>query len=164
MKMMLLILALAVCVAETARAQTARFVGESLVISDAGRRITIPNMTVIADHAPIAPCVHAIQKRNSEYFLLVTTSSWTRGYPPRGGYCGSGVEARVDWLHIVAGKVAQADGDCYESCRRNREGHILGWRGSIFTVETEDSEETFDTIRVTFDSRHPEAGIKTEQD
>jgi hypothetical protein len=112
-----------------------------------------------------------VVKRKGEYFVLMTTSEWMRGYPPRGGFGGGGVEAYVTWLHVVDGKAGDTVSERYMSFHDNREGSIVGWRGSVFTVRTEDWLEDKDpkekvawqTITITFDTRHPEEGIKVEK-
>jgi hypothetical protein len=163
------ILLLAFALALTASAQTARFVGESLVISDGGHRIRLPD--IIQQH-PIARCVHAVRKRQADYYVLFGASEWSRGYPPRNGNCGAGVESHITWLHVRDGKVLDRKVALYESCFTNRDGWALGWHGSLFTVETEDLVEdsaradkaaVWQTLKWTFDVRRPDAAFTEEQ-
>jgi hypothetical protein len=82
----------------------------TLVIVDGGHRVRISNVSEGVEFVPTAPYVHAIQKRNGEYFVVLTRSEWTRGYPPRGGAGGAGgcgEEACVQWLQIVDGGAGQ---------------------------------------------------------
>lgn len=154
----------------TASAQTARFVGESLVITDGQRRIRLSD--VIGPH-PIARCVHAVQKGHREYFVLISARMWSRGYPPRSGYCGAGVESYIEWLQVRDGKIAKRAKGLVKSCFDNRDGGITGWRGTIFTAETTDLVENRDgpadaparwrDITFTFDAAHPQKGINQKE-
>ena len=165
--MTLSILCLAFMFAVSVRAQTAKFIGESLVITDGLRRVQLAD--VIEPH-PIARCVHAVQKRHGEYFVLISAREWSRGYPPRGGRCGCGVESYIEWLHIRDGKIAERTKGLFESCFDNRDGKVTGWRGTILTAETTDLVENRDgpanaparwrDIIFTFDAEHPEEGIR----
>ena len=166
-KTTLLTSVLALFIRSAVSAQTARFMGESLVIADGQRRIRL--VDVIEPH-PIARCVHAVQKRHGEYFVLISASEWSRGYPPRGGNCGCGVEAYIEWLHVRDGRITERTKGLFESCFDNRGGSVTGWRGTILTAETVDLVENrngpantpavWRTITFTFDSAHPNEGIK----
>ncbi len=167
MKIVFLAICLTAGASSIAYAQSAHFVGESLVIKDGGHRIFLPD---VIDPHPIARCVHAVQKRRNDYFILISVSEWTRGYPPRDGYCGSGVESSIQWLRIRDGKIAERTNGLFESCSDNRGGGITGWQDSIFIAETTDLIENRDgpaeaparwrDITFTFDSSRPEEGIK----
>ena len=152
-----------------AGAQTAQFVGETLVISDGSHRIRL--LEVIQPHS-IARCIHAVQKRKKDYFVLFGATEWSRGYPPRNGNCGSGLESHITWLHVREGKVLDRKEALYESCITNRQGWVLGWHGSIFTIESEDLVEdsvragkaaVWRNIKWSFDIRRPEAAFTEEQ-
>jgi hypothetical protein len=162
-----------VAICFVAQGQTARFASDgTLVISDGGKRIRLKEISEQIDHCPTAPCVHAILKRHGEYFVVVTTSDWTRGYPPRGGGGGAGEEAYIHWIHIVDDKVSESTEYRFESWRDNRQGGVVGWRGSMFTVTTSDlledklqakEKDIRQEITFTFDADHPEHGIKEEK-
>ena len=169
MKQTLVILLIAFAMALAAGAQTAQFAGETLVISDGSHRIRLPE--VIQPHS-IARCVHAVQKRQRDYFVLFGATEWSRGDPPRNGNCGSGVESHITWLHVREGKVLDRKEALYVSCITNRQGWALGWHGSIFTIETEDLVEdsvragkaaVWRSLKWSFDIRRPEAGFVEEQ-
>ena len=173
MKDKLLTLILCSTLISVAHGQTARFLSDGmLVISDGARRIRIADISEPPDHVPTAPYVHVVQKRHGEYFVVVTTSRWTRGYPPKSGGGGAGEEAYVRCLHVVNGKVLESTEGRFRSWSDNREGGIDGWHGPIFTVTTDDEledrvhanqKDIWQTITYTFDARHPEVGIKEEK-
>jgi hypothetical protein len=111
-----------------------------------------------------------VRKVGDDYYLLVTTSAYTRGYPPKGGFGGGGQEHYLMWLHIAEGCEAERTEHRYQSFVHNREGRIEGWHGSIFTARAEgdveepaDEKNTRQSITFAFDAKHPEAGIKEER-
>jgi hypothetical protein len=73
----------------------------------------------------------------------------------------------------VGTKVVECVDEDYESWRDNREGKLIGWRGPIFTVVTEDlleDDEQNDAktrvvqrTTVTFDARRPQDGLKLDR-
>ena len=166
----LLLIPLASALVLTVNAQTARFVGDSLVIADGKQRI---RLTEVPGADSIARCVHAVQKRDGEYFVLIGAREWSRGYPPRGGYCGAGEEAYVEWLRVRDGKIAERTMALFGSCLDNRDGSVSGWRGSVLTVETSDLVEdrnapanrpaVWREITFTFDASRPAEGIKQKE-
>ncbi len=177
MKSTLLTLVLAASLTIATYGQTARFTGSftgdgTLVIADGTHHIRIPDISEPSDHCPTAPYVHSIQKRHGDYYVVVTISHWTRGYPPRGGAGGSGEEAYIKWLHIVDGKISESTEGLFRSWGDNRDGFIDGWHDSIFKVTTNDlledklkakEKDIWQDIIYTFDARHPENGIKEEK-
>lgn len=155
----------------SASGQSARFVDRILTIKDGAKRINLGKIGGSPDEAPQKPCVHAVLKRHDEYFVVVTVSEWSRGYPSSHGMCGAGVESYLKWLHVAAGQVAETKQYRYASCVDNREGAVKGWQGPIFTVITTDELEDkvqanekaiWQDILFTFDAHHPETGIKEE--
>ena len=111
--------------------------------------------------------------RQSEYFILISARTWSRGYPPRNGYCGRGVESYIEWIHVRDGKIAERTKGLFESCFDSRYGGITGWRGTILTAKTTDIVEKRDgpadvparvrDITFTFDAAHPDEGIKQKE-
>lgn len=168
---MKIILCLLATCALSANGQTARFRGGDLVISDGSQHIRIAEVSDPPRETPLAPHVQSVKKADGDYYVLVTTSAYTRGFPPRTGFGGGGREYYLTWLHIAKGEVLEKTEQRYQSFAQNREGRIEGWHGSIFTAKTEGDveEETPDqknarqTITFTFDAKHPEAGIKEER-
>ncbi len=158
-------LALCLCLSFSANAQTAKFSGTSLIISDGQKRIQLHD--IIAADA-FARCVHAVQKRNGDYFLLTTVGEWSRGAPPRNGFCGAGRENYLEWFQVHDGKITTHTKVLYASCFDNRDGRIIGWRDKIFTAQVDYYLEHSDQktseygwkITYTFDANKPEAGIK----
>lgn len=173
MKSVLLILVLTIILPYAACGQTAHFAGDgTLVISDGARRIRLPDVSEEIDHCPTAPCVHAILKRHGDYFVVITVSNFTHGYPPRGGGGGCGVESYLKWLHITGDKISESSENLFESWRDNRQGGIDGWHGFLFKVITSDlledqvaadEKKEWQDITYTFDAHHPENGIKEEK-
>jgi len=170
MKKALLVPMLVVLFALPARAQTAHFTGRDLVIKDSGKTIKIARFlpTVVP---PDPPCVHSVEKRDGEFFVVVTTHEWSRGSPMPRGECGAGEESYVKWLHIVNGKVKESFDGLYESCLKNRDGSVVGWNGPLFVVTTDaelpdkvqaNAKDIWSTITFTFDAHHPEQGLKEE--
>ena len=156
---------LATALSCAASAQTARFVGESLVIADGPRRIRLP--PVIKPH-PIARCVHAVQKRSGEYFILIGGSEWSRGYPPRGGLCGSGVEEYIEWLHVRNGKIIETQKGLYLSCWDGRSGVPPAWqdgqlRWGVVYVWIDEGAGHAEQISWTYDPRAPRKGIQEQK-
>ena len=107
---------------------SARFVGRAVLVKDGPHRITLPE--VAEDHA-IYTVIHSISRRGADYHLVIGCSNLSRGWPPRGGYCGSGIESYVEWLHIHEGKIVEQREGLYESCFRNRDGYSIAWKNGV---------------------------------
>ena len=170
MRISLLLVSLLTAFSLSATGQTARFEKGDLVISDGSSRIRLAEVSDPPGHTPRKPTVHCVKKVGEDYYLLVTTSAYTRGYPPKGGFGGSGQEHYLMWLHIAGGREVERVEHRYQSFIHNREGRVEGWQESIFTVRTEgdveepaDEKNTRQSITFTFDAKHPEAGIKEER-
>jgi hypothetical protein len=162
----IILVALSAMLSSTSIAQKAHFVGESLVIADGTRRIRLPN--VIEPH-PEYRVVHAVQKHANDYFVVFGVSEWSRGYPPKNGNCGAGIESHIDWLHIRDGKIVQRQSGLYESCMLNRDGYSIEWqRGTLrwttkgLRLEGEGLPPTFIWVNYswTYDPAHPDKGIE----
>ncbi len=141
----------------------------ALVIIDGKKRIRLNDVSEPIAQVPTAPCVHAVQKRKGEYYVVVTTSRWTRGFPPGDGAGGCGEEAHLRWFHVSGGKITRSAGYKFRSWSDNREGGIKGWSGGVLSLTTEDLMEArlranekavWQTITFTFDAAKPEAGIQ----
>jgi hypothetical protein len=170
MKLFLLFVSLVAMFAASAKGVTARFEGGDLVISDEAKRIRIAEVCDSPDETPHKPWVHCVKKAGEDYYVLATTSAYTRGAPPKAGFGGGGEEYYLIWLHIAGGEVAEKVEHRYRSFVENREGQIEGWHGPIFTARCEgdveeptDKKNTRQTITFTFDAKHPEEGIKEER-
>lgn len=88
--------------------------------------------------------------------------------PATQGLCGGGMEGYITWLHVREGKIVERQAGLYESCFKNREGEVLGWKDGVLlwqssgelSVEREGKQEFVPTVFAwTFDSARPEAGI-----
>lgn len=142
-----ILIALSATLCSTCSAQRAHFVGESLVITDGTRRIRLPN--VIEPH-PEYRVIHAVQKRSDGYFVVIGVSEWSRGYPPKGGNCGAGIESHIDWLHVRDGKVIERQSGLYQSCVQNRDGYAIEWQHGILHWSTEGQRRVEEGGRTTF--------------
>ncbi len=160
-----IVIALSAMLCSDGIAQTAHFAGESLVIMNAAHRILLP--AVIESHSEYG-VIHAVQKRAGDYFVVIGVSEWSRGYPPRGGNCGAGIESHIDWLHVHDGKVVRRQTGLYVSCIQNRDGYSIEWRHGVLHWSTEGQRRGGDDGRTTFirvnyswsfDPAHPENGI-----
>jgi len=147
-------------------AQSVHFSRGSLVISDVYRKLVVKD--TFSPHS-WGEVVHAIQKRGQDYFIVVGVSELSKGYPPKGGNCGSGIESHIDWLHIRNGKLLDRQSGLYASCIHNRDGWAIKWESGLLHWTTqgrapEGDPATGEFIDVTytwaFDPAHPEAGIK----
>ena len=161
----LFFIVLNVALCSMCHAQKARFVGESLVISDGTQKIRLPD---VIDPHTMYHVVHAVQKRADEYFVVIGVSELTRGYPPRGGECGAGIESHIDWLRIHEGKIVELQSGLYESCRQNRDGYSIKWQDGVLHWSTagqrrveEGGHTTFIPVSYswTFDPAHADKGI-----
>ena len=123
----LLILGLIYSVVSSAVASAldVRISGDSLVVFDGRTRFSIPD---VVDYRPIATCVHAYQKHGDEFYVVLGVREWSRGYPPRSGLGGAGVESKVAWLHIRDQKIVNRDEGVYESFWDVRSGVHPKWR------------------------------------
>lgn len=111
--------------------------------------------------------LHAVSQRGADYYIVYGTSEMSRGWPPRNGRCGSGIESYIRWLHVREGKIITTAEGLYESCFRDRYGGEIKWKDQKLHWGT----EGFDALpndpnnrqRVdyewTFDPAHPEQGI-----
>ncbi|OAI58070.1 hypothetical protein AYO49_01445 [Verrucomicrobiaceae bacterium SCGC AG-212-N21] len=148
-----------------ASAISARFVGTAVVIHDSDTKITIPDLT---DEHAFYQTIHAVCSSDGDYFLLLGTSELTRGWPPKSGMCGCGIESYIEWLHIRSGKVIARKQAHYQSCRMNRDGWSIEWksgkllwstRGSVRREEAGNLKFVSMDYSWEFDPRHPEKGI-----
>ena len=147
-------------------ALSARFVGESLVISDDARRVRLPDLIEPYSEYHV---VHAVLKRAGDYFVVVGISELSRGYPPKGGECGAGIESHIDWLRIHDGKIVERQSGLYESCFQNRFGYSIEWQNGVLHWSTEGQRRVEDSGHTTFipmsyswtfDPAHPDKGIE----
>lgn len=146
-------------------APSAGFRGENLVVRDGGRTLTIRE--ILAPHARYST-IHGVQKRGGDYFVVYGTSELSRGWPPKGGNCGCGIESYLKWLQIRDGKVIAQQEGRYQSCFSNRDGWSIRWdKGKLvwstngFDDRDPGSGKSPDdaVFTWTYDPAQPQAGI-----
>jgi hypothetical protein len=157
------ILALMVSCANAA--PRAAFDADDLVIRD-GRRSS--RLKGLLDRHAFYATIHAVQQRGPDLFVVYGTSEMSKGWPPRNGHCGCGIESYVRWLHIREGGIIARQEGRQESCFMNRDGWSIAWRQGKLVWNTEGIERHGDPVtgRIvpvaftwTFDPAHPEKGI-----
>jgi len=168
-----LIRSLALCVSAiscAAASPHASFQGENLVIRDGHRRFTLPS--IVDSHAEFST-IHSVQRRGTDYFVVYGTSEWSRGWPPRNGKCGCGLETYIRWLQIRDRKIIADQEGRYISCLSNRDGWGIDWKdGKLMwrsegLISKEESGELISTwlkYSWVFDPSKPEAGITESQE
>lgn len=146
-------------------APSANFDSDDLIVRD-GRRSSRIN-GVLDPHA-FYGTIHAVHRRGQDFFVVYGTSEMSRGWPPKGGYCGCGLESYIRWLHIRDGKIMEQQEGRQESCYQNRDGWSIAWQQGKLIWNTEGFEREGDPINGkivsiaftwTFDPVSPEAGI-----
>lgn len=106
-------------------------------------RLRLPD---VADPHAFFTTVHAVSRRGADLYLVIGSSELTRGWPPKSGNCGCGVESFIRWLHVRdAGGIAWQGGKLTWSS--------LDWKPSAA------AEPAAKLLRWTYDPRHPERGI-----
>jgi hypothetical protein len=148
---------------------TARFQGMSLVLRDGDAKFVLPDLV---DAYSFHETLHAIARRGRDYFIVYGSSEMTRGWPPRNGNCGAGIESFIRWIRVRDGKVLEEQEGLYESCLSNRDGWAICWKDGKLIWNTEgwkkepsDPKVSAVSIRLEwiFDPAHPELGIKESE-
>ncbi len=158
----LLIFVFATSVSTSIASPSVEFRDTKLVIRDGRKTFTLRDL--IDPYAFFTIC-HAVQKRGHDYFVVYGSSEMSRGWPPRNGRCGSGIETYIRWLHINDGKIIDQQEGLYESCWKDRDGWLIEWSEGKLHWQADGFEHPDDskTISVTYfwiyDPQHPEAGI-----
>ncbi len=150
------------------RAASASFDGPDLVVRNG--KTTFRLSGIVDEHAFFAT-VHAAVRKGRDFYLVIGSSELTRGWPAKGGNCGSGIESFIRWLHVRDGKVLETQEGLYESCRLNRDGWSLRWKeGKLIwsTCEWKCSADvstpaTAFFLNWSYDPQHPEKGIAEEE-
>lgn len=144
---------------------SAKFSDEDLVVRDGSKAFKIPS--VLDAHAFYAT-IHAVQRRGQSYFVVYGTSEMSRGWPPKGGNCGSGLESYIRWIHVKGGKVIEQQEGRQESCIKNRDGWSIAWRDRKLVWSTQGIERRGDPVTGkivsvaftwSYDPGRPSAGI-----
>lgn len=90
----------------------------------------------------------------------------TRGWPPKGGNCGAGIESYIRWVSVENGKISKNSVGLYESCRQSRDGWRIVWKGGKLVWTTQGSERIGQgsggmfAFQWVYDPSHPELGIE----
>lgn len=153
--------------AAAAPALSASFEGPDLRVNRGQTRLRLPD---VADPHAFFTIVHAVSRRGADLYLVIGSSELTRGWPPKGGNCGCGVESFIRWLHVRDGRVIGTQEGRYESCRLNRDAWGIAWQGGKLTWSSRGWKPSVDAVtepaahllRWTYDPRHPERGIVEE--
>ena len=163
---LILIVALLATTFTRAGAVEAHFVGTSLTISDGKYRVVIPEQI---DPYAFFKTIHATHRRGNVFYVLFGTSEMSRGWPPKNGYCGAGIESFIKWLKIQDGKIVEEKEGRYESCFQNRDGWSINWiDGKLVWISTGTREREvlgqrdYELVDFTwtFDPQNPEKGIE----
>ena len=119
----------------------------------------------VIDSRPFYTTVHAVHRRRDTYYVVFGNSEWSRGYPPRDGLCGSGIESDIRWLAIRDGEIVDEQKGLHESCFKNRSSGPIAWKKHklVWVATGPDPDREVDPTGVTFhwefDPKHPEKGI-----
>jgi hypothetical protein len=152
----------AACIHSSLSSPAVEFRDTNLVLRDQGKTVILKD--VIDPYAFFAVC-HAVQRRGKDYFVVYGSSEMSRGWPPRGGRCGSGIESYIRWLHIRDGKIVDQREGLYESCWKGRDGWDIQWSEGKLHWQTVGFEHPDDTKIIsvtyfwTYDPRQSDAGI-----
>jgi hypothetical protein len=140
------------------------FVGASIILKDKGQRYELRDMI---DSHSFHETLHAVCRRGSDYYIVYGSSEMSRGWPPRSGNCGAGIESFIRWLQVRKGQVIAQQEGLYVSCSSNRDGWQIAWKDHKLTWSAMGLKKVAgDTVRLesvelnwTFDPAHPELGI-----
>ncbi|MBK1884240.1 hypothetical protein JIN85_17605 [Luteolibacter pohnpeiensis] len=144
---------------------SARFDAADLIVRDGNHSIRLSD---VLDTHPFYKTIHAIQRRGSDFYVVYGTSELSRGWPPKGGYCGCGLESYIRWLHINDGKIIEDQEGRYQSCVKNRDGWAINWKDGKLVWSSEGLEREGDSAPAkiawvdftwSYDPQHPERGI-----
>jgi len=144
---------------------SARFAAEDLVIRDGSNSVRLRD---VLDPDAFYKTIHAIQRRGQDFYVVYGTSELSRGWPPKGGYCGCGLESYIRWLHIKGGKVIEEQEGRYESCFKDRYGLAIDWSDGKLVWRSGGGEREGESMPAKFilydytwsyDPQHPETGI-----
>jgi hypothetical protein len=169
--MRLLLLLMTLCIADgsaRAYATSATFVGADLVVKSGETTFRLSGIT---DEYAFFTTVHAAARKGRDFYLVIGSSELTRGWPPRGGNCGCGIESFIRWLHVRDGKVVDTQEGRYESCRSNRDGWRIRWREGRLTWSSNGWRRSADVsvpatsvfLNWSYDPQHPEMGIAEDE-
>jgi hypothetical protein len=147
------ILAIVVFTASSAGATlSANFDADSLIIREGFKFF---RFKAILDPNAFYGTIHAVQRRGRDFFVVYGTSEMSRGWPPRGGNCGCGLESYIRWLHVRDGKIIEQQEGRQESCLENRDGWLIAWQQEKLTwsaegLEREDNPLSGKIVSITF--------------
>lgn len=156
---------LALLVSCATAAPRVAFDADDLVIGDGRHSLRLKGL--LDQHAFYAT-IHAVQQRGPDLFVVYGTSEMSKGWPPRNGHCGCGIESYLRWLHIRQGRIVARQEGRQESCFMNRDGGSIAWHQGKLVWSTEGIEREGDPVtgRIvsvaftwTYDPEHPEKGI-----
>lgn len=156
---------LLLCAPLAGAAPRATFDGTDLVVRDGTQGFRLRD--ILDPHAFYAT-LHAVQRRGKRIFVVYGTSEMSRGWPPKNGFCGCGLESYIRWLQIEDGKVVARQEGRQESCIDSRDGWSIAWQHGklVWTTGGIDrganpagGEPVWVAFTWTYDPAHPESGI-----
>jgi hypothetical protein len=108
-----------------------------------------------------SPLFHATA--DGQHYVVATVSGYTR-WPPGAGYCGSGIDSDVIWMHLSPSmKYVSLDSVRYESCFESieEEAQQIGAHSVLIDyLENKDKDNT--KRHVLYDNSRPEQGLVRE--
>jgi len=105
-----------------------------------------------------SPIFHATE--NGQPYIVATVSGYTR-WPPGAGYCGSGIDADLIWIHMQPSmKLEALDSVRYESCFESihEQSQEIGAHAVGIDYVQDKAPQT--QLRVSYDNRNPEQGLR----
>ena len=105
-----------------------------------------------------SPIFHATE--NGQHYIVATVSGYTR-WPPGAGYCGSGIDADLIWIHMQPSmKLEALDSVRYESCFESihEQSQEIGAHAVGIDYVQDKAPQT--QLRVSYDNRNPEQGLR----
>ena len=157
-------LAILIPCVQTTAGPTAIFRDHAIHVTDGSHRFVL---TGITDKHSTHETLHAIQRRGEDYYIVYGSDEWSRGWPPKGGNCGCGLEAYIRWIHVRDGEIVEKKDGLYVSCIQNRDGWQIAWRNRKLVWSTnglrraDGAPAHFESVDFTwtFDPTRPEMGI-----
>jgi len=141
-----------------------------LIFRSVGQHIVIPQRNAEGPHdftqdscngyTIETSTLHAALHRGDTLFIVYSCGGQSGGREARLKRCGAGWEHQINWIAIRGGIVIDHHQRDVESCSRNVEGRIDGWRGPKLCWTTGERDGTYTFY---FDSSLPEGGLQMQK-